>query len=585
MKKHCLYALIGMLIFWNCSDSPNDEPGGGEPEKVFLSVTPESVFTFNETDDSKNYITVNSNTPWTATPDNEALSLDKAEGRGAGEEKIKVLDMPKGESITLTIATIATQENPSISKNITVKREAPVDPPIVEGDIVYFNNFDKQAATKTYGGGSYWPYLDQFEGWKNAEGSGSGSETYSFFNLNVRSDWTSDYSPAPSYAGKASGINNIYFSKAGGYFTIENIVLPQGKQDYVLSFGLSGNDQFNKTNLVVSLGDGSRWIPIEFTRATNSGTWDLAKSTFSFTKPIENLYLKFEATAATQIRIDDIKFTTGNPSENKIDLGKVNYPYPELPLTTTPYDYLYVYHAADLTGTTVRNYSMCFDKTKYAALWVAYPLHQSYRGSSGRTEAWAADPSISESWQAVLWGEEFSRYKDYTRGHQIPSADRTANDALNAQTFYASNMTPQSSNFNSGIWGTLEGKVRNNMCNDTLYVVTGCYFGNGYKTTLDATSWGNASALSKECPVPTHYFKILLRTRSGNTGKPIAECSESELKAIGLWFEHEKVYDENHSLATDCKSVKEIEELTGFTFFPTAPAKVKEQCTPADWVL
>ena len=83
-------------------------------------------------------------------------------------------------------------------------------------------------------------------------------------------------------------------------------------------------------------------------------------------------------------------------------------------------------------------------------------------------------------YQAKVYGETFCYYKNYSRGHQIPSADRTATDELNSQTFYASNITPQNGDFNGGIWASLEGKIRENMCQDTLYVVTGCYFGNGY---------------------------------------------------------------------------------------------------------
>jgi len=178
---------------------------------------------------------------------------------------------------------------------------------------------------------------------------------------------------------------------------------------------------------------------------------------------------------------------------------------------------------------------MCFDKNMHAAHWVAYPLHSSYRGGSGRTEAWAADPLIEEQYQPKLYGTDgLTFYRNYSRGHQIPSADRTANDELNNQTFYASNMTPQSGDFNGGIWGTLEGKIRDNICNDTLYVVTGCYFGNNYTTTRDGCNGNNESQISKDCPVPTHYFKVILRTRSGSSGKPIPECSANELKAIGF---------------------------------------------------
>ena len=40
------------------------------------------------------------------------------------------------------------------------------------GEIAYANNFDKEAATQTYGSGNSWPYTDQFDGWKNESGYG-----------------------------------------------------------------------------------------------------------------------------------------------------------------------------------------------------------------------------------------------------------------------------------------------------------------------------------------------------------------------------------------------------------------------------
>ncbi|MDY4849938.1 MAG: DNA/RNA non-specific endonuclease, partial [Paludibacteraceae bacterium] len=80
-------------------------------------------------------------------------------------------------------------------------------------------------------------------------------------------------------------------------------------------------------------------------------------------------------------------------------------------------------------------------------------------------------------------------YNGYTRGHQIPSADRTATRELNEQTFYMSNMTLQAYDFNSGIWLDLENKVRGYMCNDTIYVVTGAH-------------WENTSRYAGKYPIP-----------------------------------------------------------------------------------
>lgn len=50
------------------------------------------------------------------------------------------------------------------------------------------------------------------------------------------------------------------------------------------------------------------------------------------------------------------------------------------------------------------------------------------------------------------------------------------------------------------------------VCDDTLYVVTGCYFDGTEGTTTD--NGGNP------CPVPTHYYKVLLRTKQAPRDNP-----------------------------------------------------------------
>ena len=221
---------------------------------------------------------------------------------------------------------------------------------------------------------------------------------------------------------------------------------------------------------------------------------------------------------------------------------------------------------------TVRNYSLCFDKKLRVAHWVAYPLHASYIGSLDRSEAWAPDPKIPQQYQPALWLGGYQNGNVYNRGHQIPSKDRTTVEEMNKQTFYASNMTPQRGQFNQNMWAALEAKVRSYVCPDTLYVVTGCYFANLDESTKDKA--GNV------CPVPTNYFKVLLRTRDGETGKRIADCKASELKAIGFWVANENGQQLGRQL---CRSVAEIEKETGFTFFPDADTSVKAQNSPEQW--
>lgn len=539
----------------------------------YLEVSP-TALTFDESDASKNVITISTNTHWVATTDNALLKIDKTEGT-SDDKEIHILDAPAGESCTLTISTVSDDPKEVITKEITISRSASGITP--ERTIIYNNDFDKEVAQKN---GS-WPYLDQFDGWKNESGTGTANVTYSQMSVSVRSDWTSDYNPPASYRPYASGKNNLYFNNTSSYIAINDINTAQ-KKDFILQFGCSENKTFDYNDLKVEVGNGTSWVELEYTR-TITNNWELATSSFSLQNPTNGtLGIRFSVTGgAKMMRIDDVRLTDGDPSSQIIVFDNTVYPPAELPVYNST-DFV-ITHYGSIGNQKVRNYTMLFDKEKHAALWVAYPLHQCYRGSSGRTEAWAADPLIDASLQAQLYGN-YCYYDRYSRGHQIPSGDRTVNDELNAQTFYASNMTPQDGTFNGGIWESLESKIRDNMCSDTLYVVTGCYFGAGYTTTSDGRYNNSFAPDSKPCAVPTHYFKVILRTRQGNTGKPVGKCDASELKAIGFWLEHNSNYPETFS--TDyCKSVEYIEQQTGFTFFPTVSEEVKKQCSPSDWDL
>lgn len=257
--------------------------------------------------------------------------------------------------------------------------------------------------------------------------------------------------------------------------------------------------------------------------------------------------------------------------------------WPELPLLAENANYQYVTHFCKVGNVDrARNYTLCFDKTRRASWWVAYPLHNAYLGS-GRPDPdpWAYDPAIAESAQANLVDRSYTG--SYDRGHQIPNADRNADQTPGGmcyQTFYASNATPQAHDLNAGSWADLETKVRTwaRGCADTLYVVTGAWWApQSTKATTDRS--GN------RCPVPDAYFKVVARTVAGNirtAGDLLGDYPADKLKTIGFWVENSdsRAGDNPRSWAV---SVAEIESRTGFTFFPTLPEAVKQQNNSSAW--
>ena len=239
--------------------------------------------------------------------------------------------------------------------------------------------------------------------------------------------------------------------------------------------------------------------------------------------------------------------------------------------TTSSLTDLYkITHSATMGGSTQRNYTLLYDPEMFASYWVAYPLTGDHM-TTGRTESWAYDPDVPEAKQAkqkYSYGVSLSTANypsnSYARGHQIPNADRNNVAAMQAQTYYYTNLTPQIQNgFNGGIWSNLETAVRG-LCSscDTVYVVTGAAFRKntvGSETIQTITDTGNNGDV---IPVPNYYWKALLKvTWSGGT--------VTAASAIGFWLPHQDLKDESY---TDyVVSVDQIEAWTGFDLFTNLP--------------
>lgn len=262
--------------------------------------------------------------------------------------------------------------------------------------------------------------------------------------------------------------------------------------------------------------------------------------------------------------------------------------WPELPAERTDDDRYYTRHlfgAADDGAAAVRNYSSCYSRRHRCPVWVAAPLHPSYRDEARRSDRFRFDPTLPVDIQPLLR----SSYGEYTRGHLLGSVERTVSRESNAQTFYASNIAPQiGRGFNAanGAWNNLEIFVDRQVCADTLYVVTGCLFDDytdagGRRVEASATRNKNDGA---EVAVPTAYYKVLLRTRAGDTGRRVADCKSSDLKCAAFVVGHYDAKGRKPS-AADMMSVAELERLTGETFFANIPAAPKHAAAARDWGL
>ena len=306
----------------------------------------------------------------------------------------------------------------------------------------------------------------------------------------------------------------------------------------------------------------------------------------------ESLTLAIEENTSDKYRAAEITVTFSNGYTALLTMWQMpasqnpefQRPWGEQPAYRQGSSYIYKTYYTTLRGTNRyltggyrRNFSICYDTKSRVALWVAYPLHGCYTSpNSGRTDAWAYDPN--DQLPVIERSEQANIVQTYgtgdARGHQCPSADRYNTDATNEMTFYATNIMPQNSSFNGGSWVSLEGKIRawapttvTRMRYDTLFVVTGTYLSG--RTITDRS--GNRVGYPSKC------WKVLLKQkRDQNENRQIWEFSADELQAIGFIFTNDRAGGEMTLREAAC-TVREVEELTGFTFFGNLDPAVADE--------
>ena len=123
-------------------------------------------------------------------------------------------------------------------------------------------------------------------------------------------------------------------------------------------------------------------------------------------------------------------------------------------------------------------------------------------------------------------------------------------------------------------------------CSDTLYVVIGCYFDkytDGYKNTVNPKkiSFGGRTDVS----MPTMFYYVLLRTKSGKSGKALKDCTASEMKCAAFVRCHTNDLSGQAVTSAEMMSVAELEEITGITYFANLPQAPKSTAVASDWGL
>ena len=187
------------------------------------------------------------------------------------------------------------------------------------------------------------------------------------------------------------------------------------------------------------------------------------------------------------------------------------------------------------------------DTTKFAD-WVAYRVTKDTIGKTAQRR-WKVDPRLAE--------DETLEPKDYKgafaalktdRGHQVPLASFTKTSNWET-TNYLSNITPQKSALNQGVWVKLENAVRTLAKRARIaavYVMTGPLFERKMPTMPGA---------DEPHLVPSGYWKIVATEEKGN------------IKTASFIFDQETERKASFCEKKFLSRVRIIEGKTGLNFY------------------
>lgn len=158
-----------------------------------------------------------------------------------------------------------------------------------------------------------------------------------------------------------------------------------------------------------------------------------------------------------------------------------------------------------------KKYNSHYSVDTKTPMWVSYVLNKSDFRSNPyheRTNDFREDPQLlAFSRSASSYSRDYSG-TNFDRGHVAPAADFSYNQQAMSESFYMTNMVPQESSNNRGIWANLESGVRKLFRQkniDTLYVTSGVIFA------------GKTGSIGRGVKVPSHLFKAVLDPATGNS--------------------------------------------------------------------
>lgn len=196
-------------------------------------------------------------------------------------------------------------------------------------------------------------------------------------------------------------------------------------------------------------------------------------------------------------------------------------------------------------------YTVSYNANTRQPNWVMWQLTEDHvmQRKEGVWNEYREDEDLPLEIRATL--EDYAS-SGYDRGHMCPGGDCNWDDEGRDETFVLSNMCPQHPNLNRGDWKEIEMACRKWAKQyGNIYIVCGPIF---------LKSQQHERIGPNQIPVPEAFFKVVL-------------CSES-LSPRGIGFICRNT-DGNRKKDFYVNSIRQVERVTGYKFFPNLEDSIK----------
>jgi len=299
-----------------------------------------------------------------------------------------------------------------------------------------------------------------------------------------------------------------------------------------------------------------KWTKVGNTVITSTASLQTATFQVNINAPVR-FEIRKTSGGASRLNIDEININGFNSPDNHYgdnDHLALGNPSKAITDVSAPNNYLM----------RKPEYALSYNRDRGIPNWVSWHLGGSDIGGAMRQDDFRADETLPTGWYRVH--QDSYRNSGFDRGHNAPSADRTASIEQNSATFLMTNIIPQAPRNNQQTWNNFEQYTRTFINQGfEVYFIMGNYGvgGTGSNGTANTIDGGRVT-------IPNRVWKVAVILPAGDND--LSRIS-STTRIIAIDTPNSE--DINTNWGAYRVSIDDIEAATGLDLLSNLPVSVQ----------